>query len=291
MRKEVKKTHDKIKKLKIQGATDVAVAAVDSLKKVSKQGELEKAVEYLSKSRPTEPMMRNGLKFVEDCFHRGKSTEKAAKEFKEMVDSAVKEIVNVGMSFIIEDTTVMTHCHSSLVEKILLKAHQKGKLKKVIVTETRPLYQGRKTAKNLAKEGIPVEICVDSARLSLLKEADIGMVGADVITSDGHVFNKVGTKSFALATEHMVTRDFIVAAELLKIDPLTLKGKREEIEQRPKKEVWKKPPKGVKVCNPAFDAVPPEYIDYVVTEEGVLNPFNVMDNARRNYPWIFQEDE
>lgn len=288
MRKKVKKTHDRIKKLKIQGATDVALAAVKSLKKIKKQDKLEEAVEYLSESRPTEPMMRNGLKFVQDSFNKGKTVKEASEEFEEIVEEAVKKIVDVGVSFIIEDATVMTHCHSSLVEKILVKAYEKNRLKKVLVTETRPLYQGRKTAKNLAKKGIPVKIGVDSARLSLLKEADIGIVGADVITSDGHIFNKIGTKNFALSAEHMVTRDFIVASQLLKIDPSTLKGKRDEIEERPKKEVWKGSPKGVEVYNPAFEAVPPEYIDYVVTEEGVLNPFNVMDNARRNYPWIFQ---
>jgi ribose 1,5-bisphosphate isomerase len=49
-------------------------------------------------------------------------------------------------------------------------------------------------------------------------------------------------------------------------------GKREEIEERDPKEVWERPPKGVKIRNPAFEATPAKYISGYITEVGVIPP-------------------
>ncbi len=289
MNKKIRKAYKRIKSLEVQGATDVAIFAVDSLRNLKDKKELEEATKYLEESRPNEPLMRNGFKFIKERVAKGKQIDDAVKEYKGIVRDSVAKITDAGMSFMFDGVTIFTHCRSSLVENIILKAHEKGKIKRVIVTETRPLYQGRKTARRLSKEGVPVTLCVDSARISLLKSADLAIVGADVITSKGEIFNKVGTKSFALATEYEAPMDFLVASQLLKFDPRTLKGN-EKIEERKESEVWKKPPKGVEIRNPAFDIVPPEQIDYMVTEEGVINPFNVVDTAKRVYPWIFEEE-
>lgn len=286
MKPEIKKTFKEIKSLEIQGATDVALEAVRALENVEGE-ELEEATQYLEGSRPTEPMMRNGLKYIQSKFQEGKEIKKAVEEFEDLVDKSIEKITQNGAEFLPEDATVITHCHSGLVENILTEAYNQGKLKEVIATETRPKYQGRTTARNLAEKDIPVTIVVDSARREMVEKADVALVGADVITSDGHIINKVGTHELSLAIEE-TDKEFIVASELLKTDPMTLKGKREEIEQRPPEEVWENPPEGVNVLNLAFDSTPPDHVDYVVTEEGIINPFNVISNVRRKYPWVME---
>lgn len=287
MKPKIKKTYKEIKDLKIQGATNVALAAIDAVKEAEDKKELKESIEYLKTSRPTEPLMRNGLKYVEKKFKEGEDVEKAGEEFKKIVEGAVDEIIEMGAEFLPHDTTVMTHCHSSLVEGIVKRAHELGKIERITVTETRPLYQGRITAKNLSEAGLPVTIVVDSATREILRESDLALVGADVITSDGHLYNKIGTSELALSAEES-SKEFMVASQLLKLDPVTLKGKREEVEERPKEEVWENPPEKVEVRNPAFDATPPKYINYMITEEGIINPSDVIDNARRIYPWIFE---
>lgn len=286
MHQEIKRTFKDIKSLEIQGATDVALEAVKALKHVGNEEELNKAIQYLKESRPTEPMMRNGLKYIQENYQEGKIRE-VVEEFEDLVDESIKKITGNGAEFLPEDVTVITHCHSGLVENILTEAYSQGKLEEVIVTETRPKYQGRKTAKNLADKDIPVTIVVDSARREMVEKADVALVGADVITSDGHIINKIGTYELSLAVEE-TDKEFIVASELLKTDPMTLKGKREEIEERPPKEVWKNPPEEVNVLNLAFDSTPPDHVDYVATEEGIINPFNVINNVRRKYPWVME---
>jgi len=289
VRKEVKETYEQIKKMEIQGATDVALEAIKSLEKIKEKEELEKATELLNQSRPTEPMMRNGLKYIKSKHQEGEKIKKAVNQFQEIVNNAVEEIVEKGATYMPENVSVMTHCHSSLVEKILKEARGRGKLEKVIVTETRPRYQGRITAEELSEKGISVTVCVDSARIELIDEADISLVGADVITSDSYLLNKIGTHEMALISHNIKGKNFLVATKLLKIAPMTLEGKRQEIEERDPDEVWDHPPQKVTVRNPAFDATPPRFINSMITEHGIIHPFNAIDNARKKYPWIFNQ--
>jgi translation initiation factor 2B subunit (eIF-2B alpha/beta/delta family) len=65
---------------------------------------------------------------------------------------------------------------------------------------------------------------------------------------------------------------FYSAAELAKYSPMTIFGTLEKIEERDHKEVWDRPPKGVKIRNPAFEATAAKYINGYITEVGVVPP-------------------
>ncbi len=103
------------------------------------------------------------------------------------------------------------------------------------------------------------------------------IVGADRITKDGHVFNKIGTYQVAtLAKKHHVP--FYVAAPLSSFDFVT-DWRKVKIEERTETEVKKIlghqiAPDGISVFNPAFDMTPPELISAIICEAGVLRkPF------------------
>jgi len=141
----------------------------------------------------------------------------------------------------------------------------------VVCCETRPRWQGRITAEELANAGMDVTLTVDMGVNKFMKKADMVIVGADAVTAMGDLINKVGTSALArLARMNDVS--FYSAAELYKYDPLTIYGAREAIEERDPKEVWEKPPKGVKISNPAFDATAARYINGYITEMGVVPP-------------------
>lgn len=70
MNSQVKGTYKEIKNLEIQGATAVALAAVNAVSGIEQKEELEEAINLLKKSRPTEPLMRNGLRYVERKFEQ-----------------------------------------------------------------------------------------------------------------------------------------------------------------------------------------------------------------------------
>ena len=93
-------------------------------------------------------------------------------------------------------------------------AHWQGKRIRVLVDETRPLLQGaRLTAWELAREGIPHEVIVDSAAAGLIARGHVQavVVGADRIAANGDTANKVGTYGLALAAQAHGVPFYVVA--------------------------------------------------------------------------------
>jgi len=120
-----------------------------------------------------------------------------------------------------------------------------------------------------------------------VNDVDLVVVGADAITSEGNVINKIGTSMVALAAKEART-PFYVVSELLKFDPLTIHGDYETIEERSPREVWKDAPSGLTIRNPAFDVTRREFIHGIICEEGIISPHSISELIRRKYPWIFE---
>jgi methylthioribose-1-phosphate isomerase len=141
------------------------------------------------------------------------------------------------------------------------------------------LQGARLTAFELTNDGFDVTLLSDTAvGLAMQNElVDSVIVGADRITKDGHVFNKIGTYQVAtLAKRHGIP--FYVAAPLSSFDFET-PWKKVKIEERPADEVKKIgstriSPDSVSVYNPAFDVTPPELVTAIICEAGILRkPF------------------
>jgi ribose 1,5-bisphosphate isomerase len=170
---------------------------------------------------------------------------------------------------------------------MLRKAKLEGKSFEVVCTESRPVFQGRITAKEMLDAGIKTIMIVDSAVRHFMNEVDFVVVGADAITSEGNVVNKIGTSMVALAAKEART-PFYVATELLKFDPATMLGDYEKIEERSPKEVWSNPPPGLIIRNPAFDVTRREFIHGIICEEGIVSPHSINELMSRKHPWIFE---
>lgn len=265
-----------IKSLKIQGATNVAKAGIQALKLKHDANSVKKIINL----RPTEPALRNAIKFsLKDIK---KNPDKALKHFGE----AKKKIAEIGAREIPKGSVVFTHCHASTVTGILKEAFKTKKFE-VYCTETRPMFQGRKTAEELASAKIPVTMFVDSAARYALKNSDIMLIGADAVLSSGKVANKIGSELFAEVAKKYDIPVF-VCTDSWKFDPLTVWGYTEELEKRESKEVWPKPPKGVKISNIAFELISPGIITSIISELGVYNPETFIVEVEKAYPWMFE---
>jgi len=101
-------------------------------------------------------------------------------------------------------------------------------------------------------------------------------VGADRITINGDVANKVGTYGLAvLAKEHGIP--FYVAAPKSTFDVSLACGDEIIVEERAPEEVTeiagvRVAPAGFPAINPAFDITPHRYISGIITETGILMP-------------------
>jgi len=308
MEKEVKKIIKDIKSLKIQGARNIAKSVIRALIiqiKNSKAktlnslySELLAVSDALASARPTEPMVRNYIQdtanFAFSEIRSGKSkTVKKLKsdithhveDYLKKMDSNSKKLSDYGSKLISEGSIVMTYCHSSTVTGILKRAKEKGRNFEVIVCETRPKLQGRLTAKELISKGIKTTLIVDSAMNVFMKKADLCIVGADAVTSTGDLINKIGTSTLAHIARFQDV-SFYSAAELYKYSPLSLYGTREIIEERDPDEIWKSPPKKLKINNPAFDATAARYINAYITEEGLISPHFLFSLVNRKFKGV-----
>ncbi|MEM2174750.1 MAG: ribose 1,5-bisphosphate isomerase, partial [Candidatus Micrarchaeia archaeon] len=236
---KIEEVCEKIKNLEIQGARNVAISALDSLvyeigKSKSKNkeqiiSEILVNMDKLASLRSTEPMLENLLSSFFNEIKDKKNVNEIKKyskiylnNFKKNLDKNLEKIVIYGTNLLKDKERILTHCHSSTVERILINL---GNLKeiKVFCTETRPKFQGRITARNLSKNGINVTMIVDSAVNYIMKDIDVVIVGADVVTCRGALINKIGTSAIAiLAKEYNVP--FYSACELWKYDKKTRFG-------------------------------------------------------------------
>jgi ribose 1,5-bisphosphate isomerase len=306
MAETVRGTVERIRKLEVQGARNVAIAAIKALQTLAEQtkaknktaflNELKEAQAMLFASRETEPLMRNAVRWIisqaQDCSSEkveviGPMISSNVSLFLQNLEASRERTAEIGAKRIRDGMLVFTHCHSSTVTRMIAKAKADGKNFSVICTETRPAFQGRITAREMVELDIQTMFIVDSAARFYMGDVDLVVVGADAITSEGNVVNKVGTSSIAVLANE-ARKPFYVVSELLKFDPETLNGEYEGIEQRNPSEVWNEAPQKLYVRNPAFDVTPSRYIHGLICEEGIIAPQSIVETVHRSYPWVLK---
>jgi len=245
----------KIKGVEIQGATNTAKEGVKALRITHDP----KSIQELINTRPTEPALRNAIKYAQKH-----GVEKALQHFED----SDKEIAKYGTKLIKDKSIIYTHCHSSSVIDVIKEAKKEGKHFAVNNTETRPLFQGRRTSNDLAKLKIENYHFVDAAMRAAIKQANIVLLGCDAITKT-KVINKIGSELVAESAKRFKVPVYI-CTDSWKFDPTTIHGKETPIEYRKEKEVWKDYPKGTVIVNPAFEHINPKLIKGIVSEFGIL---------------------
>lgn len=197
---------------------------------------------------------------------------------------------------------ILTHCNAGWLATVdygtalapIYAAHDVGVEVHVWVDETRPRNQGASlTAWELAQHGVPHTVISDNAGGHLMQQGDVDMVivGADRVTSNGDVCNKIGTYLKALAAQDSAAFGhhipFYAAVPSPTIDWSLNDGVRQiEIEERHADELaWMSGrlasgevaninvlPVGTRVANPAFDVTPARLVTGIITEHGVYAP-------------------
>ncbi len=248
-----------VKSIKIQGARNVAKAAIEAYSLFPN----EQSKKILLSLRPTEPMLANVLDKIEKV---------PREELINHFEDAQKKINKFAFKIIKSKDRIFTHCHSTNVINALIYSKKHGKNFEVYNTETRPLFQGRKTALELKKAGIKTTLFIDSASLEAMeKENKLDKIyatkiflGADALLKDG-IINKIGSRMIADLAHEKNIPVYIIA------DSWKFSGKKVPIEQRKLNEIWNRAPKNIMMKNPSFEFVPKKYIKAIISEKGVLD--------------------
>ncbi|MFH1098001.1 MAG: S-methyl-5-thioribose-1-phosphate isomerase [Candidatus Desantisbacteria bacterium] len=297
-----------IKRLSVRGAPAIGVAAAYGV--TLGMDNLDETIELLASTRPTAVNLFWALERMKRCInqHQGMSGDQLrqiliqeACLIHEDDREKCRKIGEFGASLIKDGDGILTHCNAGVLATggigtalgVIYTAVEQGKKLSVYADETRPLLQGaRLTAWELQKAGVDVTLICDNMAGVVMREGKINLVvvGADRITGNGDVANKIGTYSVAvLAEKHNIP--FFVAAPTSTIDMSLINGSMIPIEQRLREEIShgfgkQTAPDGVKVYNPAFDVTPHELIKGIITEAGIAEPpyeKSLLQMVKRNF--------
>jgi translation initiation factor eIF-2B subunit delta len=227
----------------------------------------------LRRANPSHASLHNAMREVLETVAGEAGTVQEAKARLETAIDQVVEDIETGKRRAAENAaetftdgqTFLTHDYSSTVLEAIEQAEAAGRELTAYVTEARPRFLGRKTARELAAlDGVDPHLLVDGASGLYLRECDRVVVGMDCIVDDT-LYNRVGTFPLA-ATAHRLGVPVTVVGSGAKIIE---GGFRFENETRPPFEVMLEPVEGVTLENPAYDATPVELLSEVITDEGV----------------------
>lgn len=290
-----------IRRLQVRGAPAIGVAAAFGVVLGAMEfkqapnffDQTAEVIRVLAGTRPTAVNLFWALKKQEAVL--GLYKDRSSQEIIEKLEAEAvailladedinRRIGEHGAALLRDGMGVLTHCNAGALATVAygtalavvrMAVEQKKKIS-VFADETRPLLQGaRLTTWEMMQEGIPVTLITDNMAATVMRLGKVQavIVGADRITANGDVANKIGTYGVAiLAKEHQIP--FYVAAPLSTIDLELKTGLEIPIEERAPEEVTSfggitVAPVGVNVFNPAFDVTPARYVTGIISEKGI----------------------
>jgi len=306
-------TAQAIKTMQVRGAPLIGAAAAYgvwlALRADASDEALERACARLFATRPTAINLKWALDEMLAAVRNRPRMERAEAALRRANEIAAEDVIvnqaigRYGLKIIEgiaagkkgERVNLLTHCNAGWLATVdwgtatapVYMAHDKGIPLHVFVDETRPRNQGASlTAWELGHHGVPHTVIPDNTGGHLMQHGlvDMVIVGADRVTAQGDVCNKIGTYLKALAAHDnkvpfyvalpSPTVDFTVTDGLAEIpieqreddEVATIKGKTKE----GRLETVQLVPDGSPVANYAFDVTPARLITGLITERGVI---------------------
>ena len=279
----IDETAAEIREMQTHSSSIVAVKAANALRELLDRDfetvegyvrSLERNSSALQRAQPSHASLYNTQREIVSRVQNGEfgtieaakaETEAAIDEVVETVNSAKHGAAENAVEFLPDGVTVLTHDYSSTVVEAIELAAGQGHHIDVYVTEARPRYLGRKTARQLgAIDRVDATLVVDGAAGHFLDDCDRVLLGMSAIV-DETLYNRVGTFPIAATAAELAVPVSVVGASEKRIE----KGFVFENELRPSAEVMREPAEGFSVSNPAYDATPTHLVESVATEDGI----------------------
>jgi translation initiation factor eIF-2B subunit delta len=278
----IDETVEEIRGMQTHSSSVVAVKAAEALRELLDREfatveeyarSLERNASALQRAQPSHASLYNTQREIVSRIEGGEfdtieaakaETEAAIDDVVESVERAKHEAATNAVDLLPDGATVLTHDYSSTVVEAIELAAREGHHIDVYVTEARPRYLGRRTARTLAEvDRVDTTLIVDGAAGHYLDECDRVVLGMSAIVDDT-LYNRVGTFPIAATAAELAVPVSVVGAS----EKLIEEGFVFENEFRSPAEVMREPAEGFSVANPAYDATPTHLLDGVVTEAG-----------------------
>lgn len=218
---------------------------------------------------------------------------KAKADLGDAIDNFIRERITVADQVIAtsaaekirDGDTILTYAKSSIVQQILVEAFRQGKKFRVIVVDSRPLFEGKHLARALATLGLEVQYALTQAISHAIKDVTKVLLGAHAMMSNGRLYSRIGTAIVAMTAKDAdipvivccesvkftdrVALDSIVMNEVAPPDELLLQGAKSSPLSK-----WRETP-NLQLLHLMYDLTPADYITMVITEYGSLPPSSV----------------
>ncbi|KAF2767685.1 IF-2B-domain-containing protein [Teratosphaeria nubilosa] len=270
-------------------------------------------IDFLKSCRPISESMGNAIRYLKKLIVEvdPDTEEQEAKDYLcDEIDRFIRERISVtdqviaasASQLIKNGSVVLVYAKSSIVEKTILQAQANGVRFRVIVVDSRPLFEGKNLATSFMNAGLEVEYLPYSGISHAVKQATIVLLGAHSMLSNGRLMSRVGTASIAMQAHKAdipvivccesvkfsgkVALDSIVLNEVappeelllpkLEDDSTDVKKDDEEDEQGKVRTLhdWKEIP-NLQILNLMYDVTPAEYVRMVICEYGSVPPSSV----------------
>ncbi|MEZ5465048.1 MAG: S-methyl-5-thioribose-1-phosphate isomerase [Lysobacteraceae bacterium] len=291
-----------IRDLVVRGAPAIGIAAAYGVAMAAAQSDADNAeaakqalaptLDHLRAARPTAVNLAWALDRMASRLSALKDHDDWREQMAIEADAiAVEDLAanrhmgELGAALIAPGSGVLTHCNTGSLATaglgtalgVIRVGREQGRIDAVYAGETRPWLQGaRLTVWELQQDGIHATLIADSAAAHLMAQGRVQwvIIGADRITANGDVANKIGSYQLAIAARHHGVK-FMVVAPSSTVDMATASGSEIEIEERDPAELLgiagqRVVAEGIAAWNPVFDITPAGLIDAIVTERGVV---------------------
>ena len=286
--------------LTVRGAPAIGIAAAWGVVLAAREVEaangaaaaeaLEPAMSRLRAARPTAVNLAWALDRLRAALPGWGTDWRVRLEFEAAAIEAEDLAANRRMGLIGADcmapgSGVLTHCNTGSLATagfgtalgVIRAGVAQDRIARVFAGETRPWLQGaRLTVWELQQDGIDATLIADAAAAHLMRSGAVQwvVVGADRITANGDVANKIGTYALAIAARYHGLK-FMVVAPSSTVDMATASGDAIEIELRSGDELLsvagqRTVAEGIQAWNPVFDVTPADLVDVLVTERGAI---------------------
>jgi methylthioribose-1-phosphate isomerase len=268
------------------GGMTLAAREADRVPTAEGRRLLRDAGRRLIATRPTNNAIRDVvgglLRVAETTEDRpGAAVERAAAEVSARYLAGYRALGEHAAPLIPDGATVLTHCWAeTYLTETVAAVLRSGKRISAVCTETRPYLQGaRLTAESLAEMGVPTRLITDGMAAHLMSRGEITtfVTGADRVTMDGSVVNKIGTLQIAVSAQAFGV-PFVALVQAPDRQAATAADV--ELEDRDGDEVLhclgrRTASARVTGVYPAFDVTPPRFVSVVVTDRGRFAPADV----------------
>ncbi len=259
-------------------ASDIVIKAVDSLPGDMDSPERLKYIRRLMRevghARPSmaglytlEAEILRALDHASDeSINPSALVTKAAAGFRGKLLTSNDRIASHALNLLPDRAFIATTSRSGTVLAVLKAARGNGKLRRVLISESRPANEGMLSTAEFSEAGIPVVYTSDAALPGFIDQADAVVVGGDAFCPAGFV-NKAGTYPLALSANRH-GKPVIACIGTEKVVPFNIP---EHYLREEPTVLWDTSRLSVQVINRVFEYTPLDLITHLVTEDGVTS--------------------